>query len=112
MCILPKRNRNKCPWCSSGKEMKVAQSRTILCNSMACTVRGILQAIILEWVAFPFSRASSQPRDQTQVSHIAGGFFTEPQEKPKGKVPLGKVPFLVKGDPTCCGATNPVSHNY
>ena len=39
-------------------------------------VHGILQARILEWVAFPFSRGSSQPRDQTQVSHIAGGFFT------------------------------------
>ena len=39
------------------------------------TVHGILQTRILEWVAFPFSRASSQPRDQTQVSHIAGGFF-------------------------------------
>ena len=43
---------------------------------MNYTVRGILQARILEWVAFPFSRGSSQPRDQTQVSHIAGGFFT------------------------------------
>ena len=31
---------------------------------------------ILEWVAFPFSRGSSQPRDRTQVSRIAGGFFT------------------------------------
>ena len=31
---------------------------------------------ILEWVAIPFSRGSSQPRDSTQVSHIAGGFFT------------------------------------
>ena len=43
-----------------------------------CTIQvhGILQARILEWVAFPFSRASSQPRDQTQVLHIAGGFFT------------------------------------
>ena len=39
-------------------------------------VHGILQARILEWVAFPFSRGSSQPRYQTQVSHIAGGFFT------------------------------------
>ena len=39
------------------------------------TVHGILQARILEWVAVPFSRGSSQPRDQTQVSHIAGGFF-------------------------------------
>ena len=38
-------------------------------------VHGILQARILEWVAFPFSRGSSQPSDQTQVSHIAGEFF-------------------------------------
>ena len=37
---------------------------------------GILQARILEWVATPSSRGSSQPRDQTQVSHIAGRFFT------------------------------------
>ena len=37
---------------------------------------GILQARILEWVATPFSRGSSQLRDRTQVSHIAGGFFT------------------------------------
>ena len=40
------------------------------------SVHGTLQARILEWVAIPFSRASSQLRDQTQVSHIAGGFFT------------------------------------
>ena len=40
------------------------------------TVDGILQARILECVAFPFSRGPSQPRDQTQVSHTAGGFFT------------------------------------
>ena len=53
-------------------------------NSMDCIVLGILQARILEWVPFPFSKGSSQPRDQTQVSHIAGGFFTaEPQGKPK-----------------------------
>ena len=37
---------------------------------------GILQARILEWIAFPFSRGSFQPRHQTQVSRIAGGFFT------------------------------------
>ena len=43
---------------------------------MDYTVRGILQARILEWVAVPFSRASSQPRDRTQVSYIEGGFFT------------------------------------
>ena len=43
---------------------------------MDYVVYGSLQARILEWVAFPFSRGSSQPRDWTQVSHIAGGFFT------------------------------------
>ena len=37
---------------------------------------GILQARILEWVTMPSSRGSSQPRGQTQVSHIAGRFFT------------------------------------
>jgi len=43
----------------------------------------ILQARILEWVAMPSSRESSQPRNQTQVSHIAGEFFTsEPPRKP------------------------------
>ena len=40
------------------------------------TVHGILQPRILEWVAFPFSKGSSQPRDWTQVSCIAGRFFT------------------------------------
>ena len=40
------------------------------------SVHGILQARILEWVAMPSSRGSSQPRDQTQASHIAGGLFT------------------------------------
>ena len=43
---------------------------------MDYTVHGILQARILEWVAFPFSRGSFQHRDRTQVSCIAGGFFT------------------------------------
>ena len=43
---------------------------------MDYTVHGILQARILEWVAFPLSRESFQPRDQTQVSRIAGVFFT------------------------------------
>ena len=43
---------------------------------------GILQTRILEQVAFPFSRESSQPRDQTRVCYIAGGFFTEIPGKP------------------------------
>ena len=48
---------------------KVAQSCPTLCDPMDYTVHGILQARLLEWVAFPFSRGSSQ------VSCIAGGFF-------------------------------------
>ena len=56
-------------------KVKIAQSSPILCNPMGHTVHGILQARILEWVAFPFPRGSSQPRDQTQVSCIADEFF-------------------------------------
>jgi len=43
---------------------------------MDYTVHGILQIRILEWVGVPFSRGSSQPKDRTQVSCFAGGFFT------------------------------------
>ena len=52
---------------------KVAQSCQILCNHIDYTVHEIIQARILKWVAHPFSRGSSQPRDWTQVSHR---FFT------------------------------------
>ena len=51
-------------------------SHVRLCVPMDCIVHGIFQARILEWVAFPFSKGSFQPRDQTQVSCIAGGLFT------------------------------------
>ena len=59
---------------------KITQSCLTLCNPMDYTVHRILQARILEWVAFPFSRGSSQPRDQTQVSRIVGNSLPdEPQ---------------------------------
>ena len=48
-------------------KVKVAQSCLTLCDPMDYTVHGILQARILEWVALPFSRGSSQPRDRTCV---------------------------------------------
>ena len=57
-------------------KVKVPQSCLTLCDPMDYTVHGIHQARILEWVAFPFSRGSSQPRDQTQVSCIARRFPT------------------------------------
>ena len=56
-------------------KVKVAQACPALCDPMDCVVHGILQARILEWVAFHFSSRSSQPRNQTQVSHTAGRFF-------------------------------------
>ena len=57
----------------------IYSSRSVMSDSLwvhGLYSHGILQARILECVAFPFSRGSSQPRDQTQVSHIAGRFFT------------------------------------
>ena len=71
------------PW--KWSEVKVAQSCPTLCDPIDYIVHGILQARILEWVAFSFSRVSSQPRDGTQVSCIAGGFFTSwaTREAPK-----------------------------
>ena len=57
-------------------EVKVAQSCPSSCDPMDYTVHGILQARIPEGVAFPFSKGSSQSKNQTQVSRIAGRFFT------------------------------------
>ena len=61
-------------------EVLVTQSCSTLCNSMdysppGCSVHGIFQARILEWVAISFSRGSSQPKGQTWVSFIAARFF-------------------------------------
>ena len=62
-------------------EWKIFWSCPTLCNLMDCSlpgssVHGISQARIPEWVAISFFRGSSQPRDRTQVSCIAGRFFT------------------------------------
>ena len=66
----------------SESEMKVAQSCLTLCDTMVQTVHGILQAGILEWGAFPFSRGSFQPNDQTQVSRMqVDSLPVEPQGK-------------------------------
>ena len=61
--------------------VKLTLSHVWLCDPMNCSLRGssihgIFQARILEWVAISFSRGFSQPRDRTQVSHIAGRCFT------------------------------------
>ena len=69
-------------------KVKAAQSGPTLCDPMDYTVHGILQARILEWVAVPFLRGSSQSRDWTQVSRIAGWFFTSwaTRESPVGSL--------------------------
>ena len=61
-------------------KVKVALSRLTLCDPMDCTVHRILQARILEWVAFPFSRGYSQPRSPALQVH---SLPAEPEGKPK-----------------------------
>ena len=67
---------SKTLWWVWNVKVKVTPSCPTLCDAMNYTVHGILQVRLLVWGAFLFSRRSSQLRDQTQVSRIAGGFFT------------------------------------
>ena len=74
-------NLNKIYPCWYENEIEVAQSCLTLCDLMDCSlpsssIRGILQARILQWVAISSSRVSSQHRDQTRVSRTIGRFFT------------------------------------
>ena len=82
--LIPLRSSNLCSKSTFSKKctlkILVAQSGLTLCDPMDCSIpgssiHGILQARILELVAIPFSRGSSWPRDQTQVSCIEGRFF-------------------------------------
>ena len=76
--LLYSQNQAQCPEHSrcSVSEGQVPQLCPTLWDPKDYTFHGILQARIQEWVAFPFSRGSSQPMDRTQVSHITGRFFT------------------------------------
>ena len=78
-------------------KVKVAASRPTLCDP----TDWILQARILEWVAFPFSRGSSQPRDRTQASRIVGRFFYQLSHKGNPRV-LEWVAY-----PFCSGSSQP-----
>ena len=69
------------------KKLRVIQSSPTPCNPMdysppGSSAHGILQARILEWIAIPFSRGSSQPRDRTQISQ-ADSLPPEPPGKPR-----------------------------
>ena len=63
------------------KELVAQSCPTLQCSPPGSSVHGILQARILEWVAISFCRGSSQPRDPSQVSSIAGTFFTDQAPK-------------------------------
>ena len=69
-------DKNYSLWLLSYKWSESCSVVSDFVTTIDCTVHGVLQARILQWVAIPFSRGSSQPRDRTQVSHIAGGLFT------------------------------------
>ena len=73
-----------------------SESRPVVSNSLrpyGSTVHGILQARILEWASFSFSRGSSQPRDLIQVSCIAGRFFTSWATREAQEYWSGSIPF-------------------
>ena len=76
VCYTAKSNWYSNVYLAMKVTLKVAQSCWALCDPMDYRVHGVLQAKILEWAAFPFSRGSSQPRDWMQVSLMAGRFFT------------------------------------
>ena len=80
--------------------VKVPESCSTLCDPMDCTIHGIFQGRILEWVAFPVSRGSSQPRDWTQVSRIAGRFFTSWATREAKNIGVGSLSLLQQIFPT------------
>ena len=92
-----------CRWILYHMSHQVSPLSTVLQSNSVLdyTVHGILQARVLEWVAIPFSRGSSQPRNRTWVSCITGRFFTT--ELPRKPCPITclawGVPALV---PTGC----------
>ena len=82
--------------CFLSKVSEVAQSCPTLCDPVDCSlpgssVHGILQARVLEWAAISFSRGSSQPRDRTQVSRIAGRRFNLWATRESPKLSLAKL---------------------
>ena len=83
LALCPKPAHSRCLGSACGKPIANmhAQSCTTLYHPMDCclpgsSIHGILQARILEWLALPYSKDSSWPRDQTCISCAAGGFLT------------------------------------
>ena len=110
--LVPKRSFLLLPGIESESESisHSASPRSLWLYGLGSAVRGIFQARILEWVAIPFSRGSPQPRDWTQISYIAGIFFTiwglrktafpSPTEMKPGCVPTSGQ-WTVDGNDIC-----------
>ena len=77
------------------------------CSLPGSSVHGILQARILQWVAMPSSRRSSQPRDWPQVSLIAGGFFTFWASRETHQARLYLTPLLLLLSPPWMFSADP-----
>ena len=94
------------------EKVLVAQSCLTLCDTTDCSppgfsLHGILQPRILEWVVFSFSSGSSRPRNQTGISFIAGGFFTNwgmREAMHKGSLLSTSSPIFVDRHPNRCEA--------
>ena len=70
------------------------------CSLPGSSIHGILQARILEWVVISFSGGSFQPRDRTQVSHLAGRFFTSLAIRNPKNTGVGSLSLLQRIFPT------------
>ena len=109
--MIAEPNKKKSPLLSSEVKLLVAQSYLTLCNPMdysppVSSIQEILQARILEWVAIPFSRGSSPPRDQIP------GIPAKDLLHCRQIIYHPSYQSLVWEDPTCHGATKPVNYNY
>ena len=68
--------QTNCVKWSEVKSLSPTLCDAVDCSLSGCSIHGIFQARVLEWIAISFSRGSSRPRNRTQVSHIVGRHFT------------------------------------
>ena len=75
-CVEHSQSRRLLLLLEGGPPSRAREGALIYCSPPGSSVHGILQARRLEWIAIPFSRGSSRPRDPTQTSCVAGGFLS------------------------------------
>ena len=95
-CPKAKEKTQKDSCCRLVAKLRVRLFDPMDCGLPGSSAHGILQARILEWVAISFSRGSSQPRNQAQVSCIAGRFFTQSETPGKPTASTLYLNFKIK----------------